>query len=1767
MKRTYFYTVLLFFLVSISYSRNIPRVQVQNNSFKLELRFDLKHTDENTGKFTVRKYSDVSDEICSQQYLLPSRDIFIAIPVDTRPIISAVSSKSMILQNVVPVVNKRFHDISKESNLQNKRGIVNSNDVSSKLYETIGYVWIRDFYCVHLRIFPVAYDGQMTENYSIIISVELPGISSLKDNSPIDVKSPFDKSLDETIFNAQIAEQFRNTSVKIYPDTTGTWIDYAAMYVKIPIINDDIYQISNSDILKVGIDASSIDCTTFQMFESGREIPLYIKGEQDGRLDNGDFIQFYAAKNYSKKSYRAINANGEAYNNFMNMYTDTSFYFLTWGSKKGKRMPVSSEAYQTITDTLNYHTAYEHFETDAGFGGLNTDLMKNQDPHWIETDLWYWGGVSSGSQADFLFNAVNLLQNKTAKIYLKVIGNASGRISNSHELNLLLNLAVIDSKFLTRNERALLQGAFNSSSLINGTNTLTLKNVDNGNTPNVVVYDWFDVEYPQKLVASNNRMRINFLYDIVPGVKLIKIENFNKSNISIFKIAPRFKHISNYSIRNGTLIFGDTVSFGDKYIVLSDDNIQTPSLSIPIKFENLRSVNNKYDDIIITNEVLKNSTEEYAQLINSRYNLRTKAFYTKDIFNEFGYGYPSAESIQEFLKYAYQNWQPPKPSYVFLVGSANYDYKNIFKKTKLNLVPSYGEPVSDAWYTIWGDAANPLQQMWIGRIPAADNDEVRFYLNKHKEYLSQRYTSFNKSAMFFSGGDPNTPGQIESFREVNDFVKNNITNVAPYYMNGVHFYKTRNPQSDFGPYDSKFVQNTIKNGALFISYLGHSGTRVWDNSITQTADLENNYNRFPMITDFGCSTAKFAEPDVDAFPNLFVLQSQAIAYIGNSSLGYTSTSLTAPKYFYESVFTDSIFNIGRAHALTKQKILENLGTGGAYNIFKFTNTLIGDPVVNLFVPPKPNIVITGNDIVLGSTNLNDLMDFVQVKFTVHNFGLQSTKTIKILIKDEYLGSTSFSDTISVLVPTDDVTLNSKIPIHNKPGPHKFTVELDYNNSINEIYKDDNTATLQYVVISMKTRPYIYDRTASSLSGIIFINPQKSSEDKPKLVAEVDESPSFSNLVRFTIPLDTFYTKLSLSQLTNGKRYWLRTRLGENNTDWEQQLSFQKSETARKLVYNDSLSENSLHLEKLATKRGVIYISSDTSLVSVESAGGNFMKYGSIKLNKTNILPNTFNWGMGIAVFDSVQIKIDTTDTFWYGDNPLRAHELAMLINLIPNGKIVAMCAIDDLSSNLTLELRNAIKTLGSTLVDNIGFRNPWLLIGKKGARSGDVIEKLETASYQNILTAEKPFIWTNKNGKVTTDIIGPASLWKNVKINAMLPGDSKIDFSVLGYKQDSGIDTLSLTNNNGIISLSSLRSKKYPRLELVGNLHLSKDGQTPMISSLSIDYAGVAELGTNYQTVWLERDTITQGEQATLTFYVYNVGESWADSFKVRVEVVKSDHTREKIFEQMVDSLSSEKRKLFNVSCNTASITGSRSFLITIDPDNKITELYKDNNLYSVPFYVKANKAPSSIKLTFDGNDILNGDYVSSNPDIKVELTDLSLIPISDTGHIQLFLNNKRISLSNKEISYSFSSSNPKFVVDYKPALSDGAYTLKVIGTNSTGQVIDSTGVVRQFLVSAQAQLLYVYNYPNPFSSETYFTFKLTQIPDELKIKIFTVSGRMIKELAVPHGNLNYDFNRIEWDGRDDDGDLVANGVYLYKVIIKKGTETIQAIQKLAVVR
>ena len=197
----------------------------------------------------------------------------------------------------------------------------------------------------------------------------------------------------------------------------------------------------------------------------------------------------------------------------------------------------------------------------------------------------------------------------------------------------------------------------------------------------------------------------------------------------------------------------------------------------------------------------------------------------------------------------------------------------------------------------------------------------------------------------------------------------------------------------------------------------------------------------------------------------------------------------------------------------------------------------------------------------------------------------------------------------------------------------------------------------------------------------------------------------------------------------------------------------------------------------------------------------------------------------------------------------------------------------------------------------------------------------------------------------------------------------------------------------------------------------------------------------------------------------------------------------------------------------------------------------------------------------------MDGDYISSKPEIKIELFDESLLPISDPSSVAIFLNDVEINPDSSIVTYEYNPANPKVVATYKPFLKSGEYTLRIFAKNASGNVVDSSGIEKYFVVNEDTKILYVYNYPNPSRGETYFTFKLTQIPDELKIKIFTVAGRLIKEITKTASELNFDFNRIFWDGKDTDGDYIANGTYFYKIIISRDGKQQDVTQKLAVVR
>ena len=78
-------------------------------------------------------------------------------------------------------------------------------------------------------------------------------------------------------------------------------------------------------------------------------------------------------------------------------------------------------------------------------------------------------------------------------------------------------------------------------------------------------------------------------------------------------------------------------------------------------------------------------------------------------------------------------------------------------------------------------------------------------------------------------------------------------------------------------------------------------------------------------------------------------------------------------------------------------------------------------------------------------------------------------------------------------------------------------------------------------------------------------------------------------------------------------------------------------------------------------------------------------------------------------------------------------------------------------------------------------------------------------------------------------------------------------------------------------------------------------------------------------------------------------------------------------------------------------------------------------------------------------------------------------------------------------------------------------------------------------------------NYPNPFTTSTAFVFTLTgsEIPGNLKIQILTVTGKIVREITKDELGpirIGRNITEFKWDGTDQYGQRLANGVYLYRV-------------------
>lgn len=133
--------------------------------------------------------------------------------------------------------------------------------------------------------------------------------------------------------------------------------------------------------------------------------------------------------------------------------------------------------------------------------------------------------------------------------------------------------------------------------------------------------------------------------------------------------------------------------------------------------------------------------------------------------------------------------------------------------------------------------------------------------------------------------------------------------------------------------------------------------------------------------------------------------------------------------------------------------------------------------------------------------------------------------------------------------------------------------------------------------------------------------------------------------------------------------------------------------------------------------------------------------------------------------------------------------------------------------------------------------------------------------------------------------------------------------------------------------------------------------------------------------------------------------------------------------------------------------------------------------------------------------------------------------------------------------------------------LEEGPHTLtfKVwdVNNNSSEASLDFIVVKKEDIT-----ISHLLNYPNPFTTHTEFYFEHNQVFNNLeaRIEIYTVSGKLVKTIYKNVNTFAYRSEGISWDGRDEYGDKLARGVYVYRLTINTPDgEKADKIEKLVI--
>ncbi len=1158
-------------------------------------------------------------------------------------------------------------------------------------------------------------------------------------------------------------------------------------------------------------------------------------------------------------------------------------------------------------------------------------------------------------------------------------------------------------------------------------------------------------------------------------------------------------------------------------------------------------------------------------------------------------------------------------AYQRIAGSAN---------ESKDLVPSAGLPGSDMAYTAGLGGTTFEPKVPTGRLPATSATQVAAYLTKIMETEAAPIADqWKKQGLHLSGGIqanelPLFRSYVDGFKGIatGNFWGANITTIGKREFNPVQLINVAdqvNKGTNLITFFGHSSPGTIDIDIGFVSdpVLGYNNPGKYP------VFLINGCNAGAFFLD----GAIFGEDWILA------ANKGARNFIAHSSFGFSNSLRSYSDLFYSVGFSDTTFiqkGIGDVQQEVAKRYLSNYG-GGISSVTQIQQmVLLGDPAVKLFGTSKPDYFIDNASLSLVS--LDGLPVTFQskafgIKIIRKNLGAVGTGPVPVRIIRTFSDNTSKTyDSIFANVANQDTIIFKVAQEVNGAGLNQFTVVIDPMNVIKETNELNNTSSFNVSIASNSTKnlfPSAFAITNKQSVNLIFQATDLISAVRDYQV-QLDTASTFdSPYLKTQLVSGKVLGKISVQLLnTDSTTYYWRTKFDKPNTnestDWNTS-SFSYINAGQEgwgQLKFPQFSDNTVNgLLKDFQERKLKYLETLTS-VSVTTYGSANPTPGtnaSIKIN--NVEYNIGSQGQPCRANTINFVAFNKNTAVPYAGLPFNFQDARtcgrepQLINSFLLSELETGLN-DDLSSYVDAIQQSdsiVIFSIGNpgyqfwsnnvkTKLGNFGISvsqlsllqdgEPVIIFGRKGSAVGSA--KLIRASVAplnaQVLSVDKTISGRFSTGTMKSTVIGPAKSWiRLIDQVTQVGATDQFSFSLYGLSL-LGAETLLQENITGNLDLAFINPQAFPYLKIEFKMQDPVNLTAIQLRKWMVQYESVAE-GILVYKGSVTPQTIREGQSFSSQYGFVNISEkSFPNLLKVNTDIFNKMKGTTSSSTFTINPPSPGDTTNFSITIDSKAKVGLNNVTVFVNP-KVLPELYYDNNILTLSDYLTVNgdATPPVLNVTIDGRVLRNNDFVSGSPKILIELQDENLFLLkSDTVGMNIFLKGPcgvntcsflPIYFNGSDVTWSPASASQSFRVNFNPqSLLPGTYTLRVSGIDASGNASGAQPYEIDFEVSATTTLALNTVYPNPSNANFYFNFVLSgnTLPDAFSLVIYSLSGKEVGDFSMSDvQSFIIGSNELRWNGTDAAGNLLPNGMYVYKLSISANGKNAMQQGKLALFR